>query len=265
MPRTLLFLHAHPDDECILTGTTMAAASVAGFRVLVAYGTRGDAGETNQDLACESLGDRRTREALAANEVLGVDRVEWLGYSDSGMADTDTTRDPAAFCNADLDEATGRLVALFGADGVDAVVGYDANGTYGHPDHVQVHRLAHRSAQALGASFVLEATYDREYLAGLDDVGYGDIDEAFASARADLTHYCEGETPFLTKLDAIKHHRSQVPDDWDSDNPDIAGFATRFGTEWYITHNLTDDVAWEPFDRIFSPRHTWSGAPPLSS
>jgi len=265
MPRTLLFLHAHPDDECILTGTTMAAAAAAGFRVLVAYGTRGDAGETNQDLGGESLGDRRTREALAANEVLGAHRVEWLGYADSGMADTETTADPAAFCNADLDEATGRLLGLFADEQIHAVVGYDANGTYGHPDHVQVHRLAHHGAATLGAAFVMEATYDREYLAELDDVGYGDIDETFASARAALTHYCEGEAPFLTKLDAIKHHQSQVPDDWDSDKPDIAGFAKRFGTEWYITHQLDAAADWEPFDRIFSPRDTWSGAPPLSS
>jgi LmbE family N-acetylglucosaminyl deacetylase len=262
---TLLFLHAHPDDECILTGATMATAAALGFRVLVAYGTRGDAGETNKDLGGETLGDRRTREALAACEVLGTHRVEWLGYSDSGMVDTETTKHPDAFCNADLDEATGRLVGHFAGERIDAIVGYDRNGTYGHPDHHQVHRLAHHAADALGAPWVFDATYDREYLASLDETGYGEIDEAFASARAELTHYCESAGALLTKLDAISHHLSQVPDEWDTDEPDVAGFARRFGTEWFIAHEQSSEALWTPLDHLFAPKHTWSGTPPLAT
>ncbi|MDH3682395.1 MAG: PIG-L family deacetylase, partial [Acidimicrobiia bacterium] len=63
---TLVFLHAHPDDECILTGATIAKASRAGIRTIVVYGTRGDAGVTNAELGVETLGDRRAREAEAA-------------------------------------------------------------------------------------------------------------------------------------------------------------------------------------------------------
>ena len=262
---TLLFLHAHPDDECILTGATMASATTLGFRVLVAYGTRGDAGETNKDLGGETLGDRRTREAIAACDVLGADRIEWLGYADSGMVDTTTNEHPDAFCNADLDEATDRLLTQLGGEPVDAVIGYDRNGTYGHPDHSQVHRLAHHCAEALQVSWVLDATYDRDYLASLEETGYGVIDETFASGRAELTHYCEGETALLKKMEAIAHHQSQVPDDWNNDKPDVAGFAQRFGTEWYIAHQVSEQSQWAPLDRLFVPKHTWSGTPPLSS
>ena len=264
--QTLLFLHAHPDDECILTGVTMATANRLGWRVIVAYGTRGDAGETNKDLGGETLGERRTREAHDACAALGVDRIEWLGYADSGMADTHTTSHPDAFCNADLDEATGRLVSLFGREQIDAVVTYDANGTYGHPDHVQVHHLGHRSASALGARWVLEATYDREYLATLDENDYGDIDETFASGRAQLTHFCEGPEAFRVKAQAISHHRSQVPDEWDEEEPDLDGFAARFGTEWYIATPVGDpEHPWEPLHELLRPQHEWSGAPPKMS
>ena len=88
---TLLFLHAHPDDESILTGATIAKAKANGARVVVAFASQGDAGETNADLGGESIGDRREHEARAACESLGVDRVVFLGYRDSGMVDTDTT------------------------------------------------------------------------------------------------------------------------------------------------------------------------------
>lgn len=260
---TLLFLHAHPDDECILTGATLATASALGFRTLVAYASRGDAGETNKDLGGDTLGDRRTAEALAACEVLGVDRVEWLGYADSGMAETDTNAAPDAFCNADLDEATGRLAALFHRENIDAVVGYDRNGTYGHPDHVQIHHLAHHCARALGAAWVLDATYDREYLAGIDDVGYDEIDENFASPRAELTHFCEGIEAFRTKFEAISHHMSQVPDDFDVEDPDLEGFAVRFGTEWYIAAAIAEEAEWGALADLFRAQVEWSGAPPM--
>ena len=260
---TLLFLHAHPDDECILTGATLATATQLGFRTVVAYASQGDAGETNKDLGGQTLGERRTAEALAACEVLGVDRVEWLGYADSGMADTDANGAPDAFCNADLDEATARLLGLFGDENISAVVGYDRNGTYGHPDHIQVHHLAHHCASALRAGWVFDATYDRDYLAGVDDVGYEQIDDNFASPRTELTHFCEGLAAFHTKFEAISHHQSQVPDDFDVENPDLEGFAVRFGTEWYIAAETPLATPWGRLGELFTPQAQWSGAPPM--
>jgi LmbE family N-acetylglucosaminyl deacetylase len=143
---SILFVHAHPDDECILTGSILAKANSLGIRTIVAYGTNGCAGETNQDLGGESLADRRTREATAACADLGVDRIEWLPYDDSGMDGTETTNNPAAFSNADPQAIAGELAHLFVGENVIAVVGYDNNGTYGHPDHKQVHHVSHAAA-----------------------------------------------------------------------------------------------------------------------
>lgn len=230
---TVVFLHAHPDDECILTGATIAKASAAGIRTIVAYATRGDAGETSADLGGETLGDRRAREAEAACAVLGVDRIEWLGHADSGMDGTDTTEHPEAFCNTDPEVVAQALADRLAGEDVLAVVGYDDNGTYGHPDHKQIHVLAGAAARALGAPWVLDATYNREHLASLPDAD-GSLDPSFAAAEADLTHFVTGDPWVATKLAAIQHHRSQIPDDWDTERPDVEGFRRRFGTEWFI-------------------------------
>lgn len=241
----MLFLQAHPDDECILTGATLAKASSLGVRTIVVYGTRGDAGETNLDLGGESLGDRRVREAEAACADLGVSRIEWLTYDDSGMADTETTSNPAAFSNADPDAVAAQLVDLLSDETIESVVGYDSNGTYGHPDHVQVFHVAHCVAPKLGANWVFEATYDREYLAALPDAD-GTIDENYASAAADLTHFVTGQEWLERKFAAVTNHMSQVPEDMpvDAGLPDT--FATRFGTEWFIATpvegNASDDL-----------------------
>ena len=145
---TLLFLHAHPDDESILTGATIAKAKANDARVVVAFASHGDAGETNDDLGGETLGERREREARAACDSLGVDRVVFLGFADSGMEGTETTKNPAAFVNADLDEIAARLAMSMVAEDIDAIVGYDRNGHYGHPDHKKVHEAAHHAAEA---------------------------------------------------------------------------------------------------------------------
>lgn len=255
---TLLFLHAHPDDECILTGSTLAKANAGGHRTIIVYGTRGDAGETNQDLRGESLGDRRVNEALAACDALGVDRVEWLTYDDSGMAGTETTANPSAFSNADPSAVAGQVRDLLAEESVGVVVGYDDNGTYGHPDHKQVHAVAHASGRLLGASWVLDATYSREYLASLPDSD-GTLDVGFAAAEADLTHFIQGEDLLQAKLTAIANHQSQIPDDFDAENPDIDGFRTRFGTEWFIATPVIEDG--EPLPEIFEPKSGWPGPP----
>ncbi len=257
-PKTLLFLQAHPDDECILTGATMAKAKSLGMRTIVVYGTRGDAGETNQDLGEESLGDRRVREALAACAELGADRIEWLPYDDSGMAGTDTTSNPAAFSNADPATVAAQVADLLEDETLDAIIGYDANGTYGHPDHVQVHLVAHQMATLELAPWVLDATYNREHLAGLPDAD-GSIDTKFAAAEEDLTHFVGGEKWFLQKAKAIGHHLSQVPDDWDPDNPDLDGFRARFGTEWFIAKPVAADSSFEDLGDLFAPKQDWAG------
>ena len=241
----------------------MVKAHRMGHRVVAAFATRGDAGETAQDLGGQTLGERREDEVRQACDVLGVDRILFLEYDDSGMADTETTKNPAAFSNANLDEVTARLAMALVNEQVDIVVGYDRNGTYGHPDHIQIHHAAHHVAPALKASWVLDATYDREYLLTLGDNEYGEIDENFASASEELTHFVEGPELFAAKLEALKFHTSQTPDDWNPDDPEqVVGFAKQFGTEWYIATAVTGAEAPPPLEPLFTPKDEWSGAPP---
>ena len=255
-PPSLLFIHAHPDDESILTGSTLAKAGDLGLRTIVAFATRGDAGETNAELGEETLGDRRVREAEAACADLGVERVEWLGYADSGMAGTAPTESPAAFTNASPSAVAQQLVDLLPDEQVMTVVGYDANGTYGHPDHIQVHHVARATADALGASWLLDVTYNREHLAALPDSD-GSLDLSFAAADADLTHFVTGDALLQRKIGALANHLSQIPDDWDPDNPDVEMFRARFGAEWFIARSLSGSDDLGILEPLLEPKASW--------
>ena len=206
----------------------------------------------------ETLGDRRVREAEVACAELGVARVEWLPYDDSGMAGTNTTTNPRAFSNADPARVAAEIAALLHDEVLGGVVGYDANGTYGHPDHIQVHLVVHALGALLPAAWVLDATYSREYLASLPDAD-GTLDPAFAASEADLTHFVQGEELFRAKVAATGNHLSQVPDDWDPDNPDLDSFRARFGTEWFIA--TAPKSAGFEFARLFAPKADWPGPP----
>lgn len=255
----VLFLHAHPDDECILTGAVLAKAAANGLRTIVVYGTRGDAGETNEDLGGQTLGERRVNEATAACNDLKVARIEWLPYADSGMADTEENKNPEAFSNADPDAVAAELKTLLADENITAVVGYDKNGTYGHPDHKQVHHVAHRAVHTLNADWVLDATYNREYLASLPDAD-GSLDPNFAAGEAELSHFVAGKAWVEAKIAAIANHISQIPDDWDQENPDIEGFTQRFGTEWFITHSPTGATDLGLLSPILEPKSAWTGS-----
>lgn len=250
-----LFLHAHPDDESILTGSTLAKAAALGIRTIVVFATHGDAGQTNADLGTESLGDRRHREAEAACAALAVDRVEWLPYADSGMADTETTAHPAAFCNADPRTVAAEIARLLADERIEAVVGYDHNGTYGHPDHIQIHHVAIATAEAVGADWSLDVSYNREHLAALPDSD-GSLDPKFAAADADLTHFVTGDEWLERKLTALMNHTSQIPDDFDADNPDIERFRARFGAEWYLARPIGRPNP-AALEALLQPKASW--------
>jgi N-acetyl-1-D-myo-inositol-2-amino-2-deoxy-alpha-D-glucopyranoside deacetylase len=144
----LLLVHAHPDDESIGTGATMACYVDLGRRVTLVTCTRGEEGEiVAPHLAAlgtgRALGARRVDELAAAMRALGVTDHRFLGdYEDSGMIGTPPNDRPAAFWNADVNEATDRLLEVFREVAPDVVVTYDENGGYGHPDHIQAHRVA---------------------------------------------------------------------------------------------------------------------------
>lgn len=149
---TLLLVHAHPDDEAISTGGVMMKAKAHGHRVVLVTATRGEAGEIyNMDEATSRprLGEIRTKELEAADEILGVDRQEFLGYRDSGMVDTPDNKDPRSFHQAWLDEAAGKLAVLLREERPDVVVTYADDGVYGHPDHIKAHQVTNAALDVL--------------------------------------------------------------------------------------------------------------------
>ncbi|ABL81575.1 MULTISPECIES: PIG-L family deacetylase [unclassified Nocardioides] len=162
---TVVSFHAHPDDEALLTGGWLAQRAAAGDRVVLVFATDGGAGLTSAAGPVGTLGVRRRAEAYAAARALGAAAVVWLGYADSGMADAPSGL-VDRFADAPLADAARRLAAVLDEEDADVLTGYDANGGYGHPDHVQVHHVA-RAAQALAARppYLLEATRDRTWLA----------------------------------------------------------------------------------------------------
>jgi LmbE family N-acetylglucosaminyl deacetylase len=240
---TVAFFHAHPDDECILTGGTMAQLAAAGHRVVLVVATRGELGEVAAGFLAdgETLGQRRTREQQAAAEVLGVSRLEFLGYQDSGMMGESTNDAPDCFWQADLDEAATRLAAILTAEAAAVLVVYDDHGGYGHPDHIQVHRVGVRAAELAGTPEVYEATIDRDRVArlilasgGLD--GAPDITEEsdFGVRESDVTTRTDVADFVGAKRQAMRCHRSQIPDDafWLT-MPDEQ-FQVAFSEEQYI-------------------------------
>lgn len=157
----MLLVHAHPDDETIATGATMAKYAADGAGVTLVTCTLGEEGEilvpelahlaSDKD---DRLGEHRIGELTAAMAALGVTDHRWLGgpgrWRDSGMMGTPTNDNPACFWQADLDVAIGELVRIIREVRPQVVIGYDDNGGYGHPDHIQAHRVTVGAFEAAG-------------------------------------------------------------------------------------------------------------------
>lgn len=146
-------VHAHADDESIATGGVLARADEEGSRTAVVTATGGELGEIvgegmNPEEVRPRLAEVRRAELEAALAILGAGRPRLLGYRDSGMVGTEGNDDPRSFWRAPFDEAVGRLVAEIRAFRPDVLVIYDAFGGYGHPDHVQAHRVSLVAAEA---------------------------------------------------------------------------------------------------------------------
>src|SRR3712207_2858791 len=157
--RRALFVHAHPDDETINNGATMARYVDEGVSVTLLTCTLGEEGEVLvPELAqlaadqADQLGGYRIGELRAAMAALGVTDARFLGgagrFRDSGMMGTPANQHARAFWNADLDEAVAHAVAVVREVRPQVVVTYDENGGYGHPDHIQAHRVAMRAVDA---------------------------------------------------------------------------------------------------------------------
>ncbi len=142
--RRLLAVHAHPDDETISMGGTLARCSAEGAHTVVVTCTLGEAGDIRApDRATpETLGEVRRQELAEAAHLLGVSRVALLGYRDSGMKGMPDNAWPESFEQAPIEEAVERLVCIVREERPQVVLTYDPQGAYGHPDHVKAHRVA---------------------------------------------------------------------------------------------------------------------------
>ncbi len=173
MRPVLVALHAHPDDEAIFTGGTIVRAVQAGWRAVLIVATDGDRGT---GAAGPALGGQRRAETLAAARVLGVERVEFLGYGDSGYHEL-PVGDPrigsasasaralraGTLADAHLDLAVAAVRQVLDEERAVALTSYDNNGIYGHIDHVLVHEIAVRSIEGTACEHY-EATLDRGVL-----------------------------------------------------------------------------------------------------
>ena len=247
MSRTLVTFHAHPDDEAIATGGVMARAAAEGHRVVLVIATKGELAGFGHDMLTpgESMADRRVAETQAAGEILGVSRIEFLGYRDSGMDGEPSNDDPESFWSADLDEAAGRLARILEEENADALTVYDERGVYGHPDHVQVHRVGVRAAEMAGTPVVYESTLNQDHILRLmnDHMGAAmeQMEDAPDPATFDLGVHEDQITTTVDVRDyvdlkrkAMAAHASQISESsfFLALPPEL--FREAFGQEWFI-------------------------------
>ncbi|WP_434446206.1 PIG-L family deacetylase [Lentzea sp. E54] len=234
---TLVTFHAHPDDECILTGGVMRKAFEEGHRVVLVVATRGEAGEVPDFLEeNEELWQRRVVETHAAADLLGVARVEFLGYRDSGMMGDEVNDRPGSFWTADVEEAARKLAEILKDEDAKVLTTYDSFGGYGHPDHIQVHRVGLRAAEIAGTPAVYQAMVrESEFReafkrAGIEEpqLGEGAVPESEINVGVDVTPY------LAVKRKAMRAHASQIPEESFFLSFDEETFALAFGTEWFI-------------------------------
>jgi LmbE family N-acetylglucosaminyl deacetylase len=254
MPGTVVSFHAHPDDEAILVGGTLALAAEAGHRTVLVFATRGDLGEVADGLLApdEALADRREVEARTAAEVLGVSRVEFLPYGDSGMAGEATNHAPGAFTGVDVDEAARLLAGILEEEQAAVVTAYDDHGGYGHPDHIQVHRVGLRAAALAGTARVYAATVSREYYRDLATTLAESVPEGVDAPDPEAMDLGVPDALITTRIDvgsaldrkraAMAAHPSQIPDDSFFLSIDDEAFRRTFGLEWFIRLDSGDDA-----------------------
>lgn len=256
---TIVFLHAHPDDEASQTAGAMARAVAEGHRVVTVFATNGDHGELPAAglPEGETLVHWRRREAQASADALGVQRIAWLGYADSGMTGWEQNTHANAFHGADVDEAARRLVAILDEEDADVLVGYDWHGGYGHPDHVKVHPVVHRAAElAARRPRLLESTMNRDIVRGVFQaaVAAGAGDQAFdpdspmddgnplGTPEAEITWQVDTSDYLAQRRASLEAHRSQATDIEGMLSMPEAFFAEFFGREHYLEPGVDKDA-----------------------
>ena len=228
--RSLLLVHAHPDDESIGTGATMAKYAASGARVTLVTCTLGESGEIiPPDLAHllpDELGAHRIGELAQACSALGVTDHRFLGgagrYRDSGMMGTEDNEDPRCFWRASVESAAADLAKVIDEVRPSVIVTYDANGFYGHPDHIQAHRVAWeaRRLAAPGSRFYATAmpASAARAAAGLPpESWFTPVADLTANTVPDaaVTTIVDGSACLDAKIAAMTAHATQITVDGD--------------------------------------------------
>jgi LmbE family N-acetylglucosaminyl deacetylase len=244
---TIVAFHAHPDDEVLLTGGTLARLASEGHRTVIVVACDGVMGEAVGEGAA-----LRLKELRASAHVLGVARVEHLGYADSGHGPV-LFPDPAdrpRFVRAPIEEAAARLAEILCEERADILLTYDPQGGYGHRDHVRVHQVGVRAAQLAGTARVLQATMPRELLVRIVSAlrlirllpnHDPQVIRTAYSQRAAITHRIDVRRFAGRKRAALACHRSQIYGTGRAARPlgllaalPSPLFGLLFGREWFV-------------------------------
>ena len=249
MTRTMVSLHAHPDDEAIFTGGTIVRAVDAGWRVVLIVATDGDLG-TSGGATRSELAARRRAETRESAAMLGIERIEFLGHGDSGFA-TPAGRTGVAsargleagtLASAHLDGVAAVVCRILIDEQASALTSYDDNGVYGHIDHVRVHEIAVQSVAGTECAH-LEATLDRGALRALRSrlVTRGLVDGLWPTSLVEQLGVEPG--PALLPVDvsgqlgrkllAVAAHSSQVMEADSFMGLPPGAFHHLLGTEWF--------------------------------
>ncbi|WP_410587697.1 N-acetyl-1-D-myo-inositol-2-amino-2-deoxy-alpha-D-glucopyranoside deacetylase [Amycolatopsis sp. lyj-23] len=230
--RRLLFVHAHPDDESITTGASIARYAAEGAEVTVVTCTLGEEGEVMPELAeleglrahtADQLGGYRVTELKAACAALGLSRHRYLGglgrWRDSGMAGTPSAAHPRAFTGGSADEQAAQLAEILDEVRPQVVVTYDAFGGYGHPDHVRAHEITMAAAPRAGSvQRVFHTVASRDAVrAGLAALREGERryrvpadDELPTTPDEEITTVLDVAAHLPAKLAALRAHATQL-------------------------------------------------------
>lgn len=247
-------MHAHPDDESIGTGATMARYAAEGARVTLVTCTLGELGEiippALRHLLPDELGQYRVGELARACDALGVTDHRFLGgagrWRDSGMMGLPDNDDPRSFWRADVEEAASALARVIREVAADVIVTYDANGFYGHPDHIQAHRVARRAHQMTGQTAKFYATaLPRSVLAEAvrlpaDSVFERTTDLSVAVPDDQVTTEINAARYLDAKLAAMRSHETQITVDGEFYALSNGLGMRALGTEYYTL------LAWRP-------------------
>ena len=260
----VLFVHAHPDDECVGTGGTIARLVADGVRVDLVTCTDGAEGEIHDptldpEEARPRLAAIRATELACSIDALGGGAIHhhMLGYRDSGMIGTDANAHPDSFWQTDLAAATGRLLEIVREARPRVIVSYDENGNYGHPDHINAARIARDAYLAsLGQDWAVprfhELAFAREgwedLMATMKERGiafpWGPDSEGSETDKSESAEFGRPEAEVTTRVDvsdflelkrrSMDCHRTQRQDmGWLLELPDDIG-AQVMGTEFYV-------------------------------